>query len=131
MSDSSPCSYQVLDGGIHEFVLHETSRQAVDIIFDIAVDLLAQDSTRGYPGLIDARVGSLPLDYMLKRVRAVAKQFPKRVQAPVAVLANSGTIVHTALIFLRPIMPVRLYKPAEREQALLWLRTASKSLSKH
>jgi hypothetical protein len=131
MSDSQPCSYQVLDGGIHEFVLHEVSRQAVDIIFDIASDLLAQDATRAYPGLIDARIGSLPLDYMLKRVRVVAKQYPNRVKAPVVVLANSSTIVHTALIFLRPIMPIRLYKPAERDQALTWLRETMKSYSKH
>jgi hypothetical protein len=124
MSQRPPCDYRVIDGNVHEFVLNEISPRAVDMIFDIAANLLKQDATRPYPGLIDARIGSLPLNYMLKRAREVARQYPNRVQGNVAVLGTSGMMVYNAMILLRPILPIRLYKPAEREQALAWLRSS-------
>lgn len=116
------CTYRVLEGNIHEFVVNEISRRAVDVIFDTSIELLRQDPNKPYPGLVDARIGSLPLDYMLTRARQVAKQFPNRVPARVVVLVSTGPLVHVASIFLRPLLPIRLYKPHEREQALAWLR---------
>ena len=123
MSEQQPaCTYRVLDGNINEFVINEPSRRAVDFIFDKAIELLMQDPKKAYPGLIDARIGSLPLNYMLTRVREVARQFPRRTPARVVVLAEARPLVNAAAIFLRPILPIRLYNPADREHALAWLR---------
>jgi hypothetical protein len=127
MSQRAPCDYRVLDGNIHEFVLNEISLRAVDMIFDTASDLLEQDSTKPYPGLIDARIGSLPLNYMLKRAREVSQKYPKRVQARVALLGSTGMVTHSAMLLLRSILPIRLYKPSERDQALAWLRESQVS----
>lgn len=122
MSESPPCTYRVLEGNIHECVVHQPTRRAADFIFDITAQLLKDDITKAYPGLIDLSVGSLPLDYMLQRARQTTRQFPTYKRAPVAVLAHSNTLFHTAMVLLRPILPIRIYKPSEREQALAWLR---------
>jgi hypothetical protein len=127
--DAPACVHRTLEGNIQEFVLKEVSRRALDELFDMTEKALSklapdQQSTTGYPVLIDSTVGLQSLNYAFIRMRTVVSKFPNQKQGRVALLLPSSPLLRTVAIIMRPLAPVRLYSANEREAALAWLREA-------
>ncbi len=118
------CVYRLLEGGIKEFVLTEVSRRAVDELFDIADALSRNDiSTFSQPTLIDSRVGVPPVNHSLVRLRAMMANAPDVGKMSVALIFPQDPLLNVVAFISRSILPVRLYKPNERDMALEWLRS--------
>jgi hypothetical protein len=134
MNPTSACLYHVLDGNVHEFILTEASRQALDEMFDITEKQLRDQVTSGAPELarsvlVDCSVGFPPINYALVRVKSLMKEFPGQQRMRSALILPSGPLLKALSIMLRPITPVRIYMPEDREAALAWLRTATPAVS--
>lgn len=129
MTTSNPaCIHRVLEDNIQEFVFTEVSRRALDDMFDITEKSLREASeNEGEAGaaavLIDSSVGPQSLNYSLIRLRAMMGRFPGQRKAAIAIILPANPLVRTISLMMRPIAPVRIYTPQEREQALAWLRS--------
>jgi hypothetical protein len=131
-SQNPACIHHPLEGNVQEFVLIETSRRAVDELFalveTVESEALNNDPAhQAYPGLIDSTVGLLPLNYTFNRMYAVINKYPSIRRARVAILVSPNPLSKTISMMMRGLMSVRFYMPAEREQALAWLREDSKA----
>ena len=88
MHSSSPeavCLYSELDNGIHQIVLTESSRQAVDgwiaAVEHIYENAQPNDLVRM---LADLRCGAQPFAYTMLRMRDLLKKYPQRPRARTA-----------------------------------------------
>ena len=130
------CIHHVLDGNIHEFILTEATRLAVDELFDTAeqvmADAYAKQDTSVITGcfLLDSRVGILPLNYAFARAKLMTQKFPANASSRTACLFPASSLTKTVGFFLRSVAPVRIYGPDERDKALAWLREVSASASR-
>jgi hypothetical protein len=130
MSQELPCIYRVLEGPVKEFVLTEVSRRAVDALFDTAEKVMSEAVLNSdllalvQPSLIDSGIGLQPLNHSLHRLRLLLNKFPESRKSFMAVILPAGPLLKTLSVMTRPIAPIRLYTPQEREQALAWLRAS-------
>ena len=121
------CIHRVLEGNIQEFVLTETSRRAVDELFDtvenIMKDAYARNDMSIIAGrfLLDCRVGILPLNHAFARALSMTKNYPSHPQSRTACLFASGPLVKPIYYFLRRVVSVHIYGIDERDAALAWL----------
>ena len=136
MTSNPACIHRVLDGNIQEFVLTQTSRQAVDELFDTAEKILADAHARNDMSIIagrfllDSRVGILPLNYAFTRARMMAKKFPSHPQSRTALIFQSGPLTRTVDLVLRTFISMRLYGANDRDAALAWLAERTEATSK-
>jgi hypothetical protein len=136
VTSKSACIHRVLEGNIQEFVLMETSRRAVDELFDMAEKILADAHARNDMSviagrfLLDSRVGILPLNYAFTRARLMAKKFPSHPQSRTALVFQSSPLVRTVDLVLRTFISMRLYGADERDAALAWLGERTEATSR-
>jgi hypothetical protein len=125
--DAPACIFTILEGNIQEFVLTEVSRRAVDELFDLTERNLQEALSRNdssaltHPVLIDSHVGIQPLSYALVRLRVVMNKFPESRQGRIAIILPASPLIRNISMLMRPIAPMRVYTPQEREQAIAWL----------
>ena len=130
---TSACTFQYLDGRVKEFVLTEVSRRAVDELFDMAERMLHEALLRNdllylsQPTLIDSGVGTQPLNHSLARLHAMMDKFPQTRHGLIAITLPSSPLLKTLSVMMRPLAPMRIYTPQEREQALSWLLSSSEA----
>jgi hypothetical protein len=122
---SAACLHNVLEGNIHEFVLAEKSRRAVDELYGFIENLNFEIANT--PGadphifmLVDASAGLPPLNYAFKHTQPLIAKYPMQ-KATVAMISPDTFLLTTTSAILRTITPVHFYKPHERAQALAWL----------
>jgi len=121
------CIHRVLEGNIQEFILTETSRKAVDELFDTAEKILGDAyacndmSIIAGRFLLDSRVGILPLNYAFTRARQMAKKYPSHPQSRTALVFQSSPLTRTVDLVLRTFISLRLYGAEDRDAALKWL----------
>jgi hypothetical protein len=126
---SPACIHRILDGHIQEFVLTEVSRRAVDELFDMTENALQgalenQISDLVQPVLIDSAVGLQPINQSITRLCAMIQRFPSRKAGRIAMILPASPLARTIAMMMRPIAPMRIYMPNERDAALAWLREA-------
>ena len=134
MSAAKPgCTYRLIDGRIKEFTLTDVSRRAVDDMFDIA-DMMLQEAILNnnlpflsLPTLIDSGIGTQPFNPALTRLRAMMEKFPEARKGYVAIILPPSPLFSTLGFMMRPLAPMRIYTPSQREQALTWLLQMSQS----
>lgn len=119
------CLYRKLDNGIHEFIMAEASRPAVDEFID-ALDEMAQSLLPGKtaPILIDSSVGIQPLRYIFARTLTLLRGHSTPVEtARMAMVLRPNVLINTIQVMMRifPFINLRFFQPDEREQAIAWL----------
>lgn len=123
---TSKCVYRVLDNGVHEFVMTESSRAAVDALI-VAMEQMAATVPFGaaVPLLMDTSVGLQPLGYIFPRLRDFVKKYPRpEKQSKLALIFSSSALLSATDVMMRSFFPtlrVRFYRPEERDAALKWL----------
>jgi hypothetical protein len=121
------CTFRHIDGRIKEFVLTELSRRAIDDLFDIAESMLYEATLKNdlpflsQPSLIDSSIGTQPLNHSLVRLRAMMDKYPETRKGLVAIILPPSPLLKTLAFMMRPLAPMRIYTPQERDQALEWL----------
>lgn len=135
-SNKPACIHRVLDGNVQEFVLTEATRRGVDELFDTVESILAEAhacndmSIIAGRFLLDSRIGLLPLNYALSRVRAMAKKYPSHPQSRTALVFQLTPLTRALDLVLRTIMLFRLYGADDYDTALAWLREGAEPASK-
>jgi hypothetical protein len=123
----SACIFRQIDGRVKEFVLTEVSRRAIQDLFDTAEAtsseaILNNDlAFLSRPSLIDSSIGTQPFNYALVRLRAMMDKFPDTRKGLVAIILPSSPLLNTLSAMMRPLAPMRIYTPQQRNQALAWL----------
>lgn len=119
------CSFQVLASGIYEFTMAESSREAVDELFEIMEELGQRHSLNvGGGTLLDSSVGIQPLNYIFARFRAFAKEHPsEQNSSKLAMLIPANPLLQALDLMMRafPFVKTRIFRPEQREAALRWL----------
>ncbi len=121
------CSYRFLDNRIHEFVMKESSRAAVDD-FIKALDYITLNTTQReipIPSLMDSSVGVQPIryifgrlkDYMSKNSNTTRQSTKFALILPESVLTRSVG----GMMSMFPSLKTRLFTPEERDKAVEWL----------
>lgn len=121
------CTYQEIDGGIHYYVFHEATRQAVDQHFEHLEALMKRAPVDGtLPVLLDLRpAGFPPLTYAFQKVRATEKRVPRHAQLRLVFLHNPGVLTSVAqtLFNLLRVRDIARFFPADQyDAAVNWLR---------
>jgi hypothetical protein len=119
------CEYQVLDNGIHEFVLLDFSRAGVDTFVE-AVEQMNKAIPPGAPRpiLVDSSGGVLPLNYAFSRMRTMSTATATgNTPSKTAILMQPGVMIGIVGGMMRifPLLRVRFFRPGERQAAIDWL----------
>jgi hypothetical protein len=116
------CKLVVHRNQVHEYVVSEASRAAVDdLIALLDAALRITPDTVVHPTLINTAVGMPPINYAMTQMRVLVKRYPGRPRGRLAVLIPTNPLVNVLDIFLRPVMQVRFFAPQQRDTALEWL----------
>jgi hypothetical protein len=118
------CTYRLLDNGIHEFVMLETSRGAVDDFIDSAREMMeAAGDSVPTPTLFDTQVGIQPINYIFTEIRNLMKEHPTTEQGKLAMIMRPNALLTAikALMNMFPKMKVKFFGPEERDDAITWL----------
>lgn len=121
------CQYRVLANGVHEFIMQESSRAAVDDFIDALEEMvtLIPPGTAA-PMLLNSVVGIQPISYIFGRVRDLTRKYPPPPpgqRSKIAMMFKPNILIDTIDMMMRsfPNVKVRFFKPDEREAALAWL----------
>jgi hypothetical protein len=119
------CLHNILDDGVHEFVMLEFSRAGVDA-FAAALQEMNASLPPGTlaPVLVDSSQGTQPVSYMFTRMRELNKVAPKsKTRSRVALLHKPGIIatITDGMMGIFPQVRVRIFSPEHRDVALQWL----------
>jgi hypothetical protein len=132
MTDETPgsgirvrCVYTRLPNGIHEFVMTEASRAAVDE-FVAALEEMAQFLPPGKtaPILMDSTIGMQPTSYIISQTLQMIRKYPPpQENQRMAIILRPSFLLNTIAVMLRifPFLNVRFFKPEERDEAVQWL----------
>jgi hypothetical protein len=123
-----PLEYRLLDGGIHEFVYHRPTHEAVDL-WAARLDAILDDAP---PGILtrflydNSRCDMIPLMHALQTMRGIIQRHPNRPDARIAALYGKGFLLNVAvsmnnLLARRGEDTFRFYRGEERDEALAWL----------
>lgn len=116
------CKLIVHRNKIHEYVLSEVSRAAVDdLIALLDAALRITPSNIVHPTLINTEVGVQPINYAMTQMRVLTKRYPGRPRGRLAVIIPANPLVNVLDIFLRPVMQVRFFVPSQHDDVLDWL----------
>src|SRR5687767_5754119 len=115
--------YNVLEGGIHEFIVYDFSRAGADEFLALMHQIVATlppDDTSSL--LIDSSRGTLPINYTFTRVRQLGVR-TLRDNSSIAVLVQPGVMtgMFSHLLRMLPRLNLRLFTPDKRAEALGWL----------
>ena len=120
------CVYTKLDNGIHEFVILEPSKAAVnDMVAYIQtiLDTTPDDAPPTCYIIDNSRVNALPIKYLRDRVREL-NEYRSTTREPgrLAIIYEGimGSLVHP-IISLPLKNSFRFFKPTERDAAMQWL----------
>ena len=120
------CEYKYHPDGIHEFILHKSSRQAVDMIYAHLNELFRIVPPEGvFRSLIMSDKVSLPVAYTMQCTRAFYAEFPARPPSRTAIIARKDStlwgLVDAALKLASKKEIVRFFAPNQRSEAIIWL----------
>lgn len=120
------CTHKYHENNIHEFIIHESSRIAVDQMVGYIYKILEETSDEQSPlYLIDnSQVDAVPLRYLAQRIKEVNSSRSKdRKPGHIAILYE-GIIADVANILLRSAMinKFRFFSPEKRDKAIEWLK---------
>lgn len=121
------CEHRVLEGAIviHEFILREGTRPAINAMFDKIEEILASvPAPATLPCLIDASHGIYAVAVAFTRIRGLVQKFPGRQPGRIALLMPDTSLLRVIDTIMRPFGSVRMFRPHERAEALEWLREA-------
>ncbi len=123
---TAPCTYALLDSGIHEFAFLQSSRAAVDCLFNHLTEVYANipdDQTALL--LFDAREGDLPLAYLFMSFQRWSAARATHIPARLAIFTDAHALVPLVDTFLRtlrtPYLRVRFFSHEQRDDAEDWL----------
>ncbi len=128
INETARCKYSKIEPNIHEFIFTESSRKAVDEFIAIMQDIAANPAEGEIiHNLMDSSVGVQPIAYIFRRTRSMMKQFQSQSQSQssskLALILPTGPLVQGVEMMLRsfPSLQTRIFKPGERDKAILWL----------
>jgi hypothetical protein len=126
MPERSLCEHRVLDGTpVHEFILKDGSRAAVNELFDITEEILdATPAPGSIPALVDASSGLFAISVAFERFRRLSQNFPNRERNKIAMLMPDTSMMRVIAAMMRPFGSVRVFLPHERPEAIRWLSEA-------
>jgi hypothetical protein len=119
------CQHTYLENGVHEFVLKEASRAAVDEFLDL-LDAVFRVTLpeETIPYLMDFRESGIPpLGYTTSRTKAFLKQYPHGPRGRSAYLHGPGSVdstVRSLVNLVNPGMSER-FAADQRDEAVNWL----------
>ncbi len=121
------CKYRKLENGIHEFIMTESSRAAVDD-FIKALEHIAKTASPddvSIPSLMDSSVGVQPIRYIFGRVKDYmqANSSGSMQSSKFALILPPSALTRTVDTMMRvfPFLKTRLFNPGERDKAIQWL----------
>lgn len=124
-----PCTYNVLTSGIHQVVMHESSRAAVDswlnTMTDLMYDLYLYGENTYAPVLLDLRTpGMMPVGYATFAVKLWAQEYNPPPMIDLAVVYRYGLLGNLAIALSslsRIEDGVRLFHKGRYDEANTWL----------
>lgn len=118
------CIYRVIEPNIHEFVMTEASRAAVDDL----IATLDEINAAAVPGevwynLMDSSVGVQPIAYIFGQTRDLMKRYPQQLNTRFALILPPGPLVKGVEIMLQafPGVQTRIFPSDKRDAAIAWL----------
>ncbi len=129
MSDSiSPkCQHTLLENGVHEFSLADSSMSSAEA-YIAELEKLYQTRSATSPTLhvlFNGGTGTLPINYTMQRGKELAAKYPDIGQLRIAVLTDKMIEVRLVDSFMRLIRfantRMRFFELSRRENALNWL----------
>ncbi len=119
------CEMHVLDTGVVEFVMKESSRAAVDDLMSLMEELTHLPIMQRTPAtLLDSRVGVQPLNYIMSRMSQFAKKYPSRETGKLAMILPPNPLLNAINAMTRGLFPrlgVRIFTPEQYNDAIEWL----------
>lgn len=136
-SQIAPCTYEHLPNGVHQIVMHASSRAAVDMwlnhMTDLMYDLYVHGDNTYAPVLLDLRQpGMMPVGYATFAVRLWASEYTHPPMIDLAVVYRYGLLGNLALAFAdlsRLPDGVRLFHKGRYDDALTWLTYRASTLN--
>lgn len=121
------CKYRRLENGIHEFIMMEASRAAVDD-FIKALEYMMQTippDTVSTPTLMDSSVGVQPIRYIFSRINDFMRTNGQNTTESnkFALILPNSTLTRTVDMMMRafPNLNTRIFSPGDREKAITWM----------
>lgn len=119
------CQLRVMDNGVVEFVMQESSRAAVDDLMSLMEELTRLPMMQQTPAtLLDSRVGIQPLNYIMSRMSQFAKAHPSQQSGRLAMILPPNPLVSAINAMTRGLFPrigVRIFTPNQYDEAIQWL----------
>jgi hypothetical protein len=131
MTGRQPTSHSVLENGIYQIVMHESSRRAVDAwlihMTDLMYKLYLEGNNTYAPVLLDIREpGMMPVAYATHAVQLWAEAYPNPPLIDIAIVYRYGLLAHLAVTFAhlsRQRDGVRLFHKGRYNEAVYWLES--------
>src|SRR5262245_56396576 len=107
------CAHRILEGtSVHEFVLMDNSRTAVNELFDITEEILfSLPPPLAFPALIDASHGIFAVSAAFSRIRQLAQKYPNRDRSKIAMLMPDTSLMRVIAAMMRPFGTVHVFLP--------------------
>jgi hypothetical protein len=130
---SQRCKYNLLDNGIHEFIILEATRAAADDYFDaleaLVEKLLAEGATPNDIVRVLAdfcTAGNPPMNHMYQRSRRLLDRYPVHPKTRFANVHRSNFLLSIAQAFVSLLTAAtrdkaRIFVDCDREAAIAWL----------
>lgn len=121
------CSYRLLENRIHEFVMHESSRAAVDDFIKILNEIARSTppETEPLPSLMDSAVGVQPIRYIFGRLKDYIRDNPNTAgqSSKFALILPESVLTRSVggMMSMFSALKTRLFTPEERQKAIDWL----------
>ncbi len=124
---NSLCSYKLMENGIHRFTLHQSTRAAVDVLFDRLIDLIENppdgpDAVQLY--LYDSSEALPPLQHTVNRTMQLRKSGIAMPPSYGVVLYRHNSLINIVQTLIRTVSwksPTRFFQIEEEERAINWL----------
>ena len=127
LAEKTACAYRLLDGDIHELRFNEATRQTVDDLYDIIIEVLQPylpDKPIRYL-VVSHRINEPPIPYLTSRMRQIHQLYPKRPPVHVAILTRGGPMISLINMITRPFQTptthIKIFRREEYDDALNWL----------
>lgn len=126
------CTYEQLDNGIHQILLHGSisdTRQEIDAMFHYLSEIYDDLSPDDHPRLLidnSLSTNTPSVNYFSSRFREWSLKYSQRPAGSLAYVMPQNTLLVQLFAGLVNSLPrqgdrLRLFKPGEREGAIQWL----------
>lgn len=128
VADSPACIHRLHEGKVHEYILTEVSRRALDEMFGIIEQIVSEAARDNRPEdqynptLVNSSIGVQPLNHAFLKMQPLVSRYPAIRQARIAIIVPPTPLIGAISKILRTVTPMRFYKSGEHDQALAWLR---------